>query len=578
MSKRKNPPKAKNTKITANQVTDPQKKPGPQPLKIFISTAPFLIGLYYEWMSALACIFLLGYLVYCYRITGKIRINVNLLLIAAAVLPVAYGLSAFWAVDSGMALFGMVKYLPLPVFVLAADQVENEERKALLDYVPLSGAVMTVTSGVLSMIPSMNTFFTVNGRLAGFFQYPNTFALYLLVGIIILMTNGKWEKKKIIVLLILAGGIILSGSRTGFVLFAVTVVCFCFLLSDRRIRLRLAGILVLLIAVAGIYVTVTGDTSTVGRFLTTSFSSSTFLGRILYFKDALPVILSHPFGLGYLGYYYTQGAFQTGVYSVVNVHNELLQMLLDVGWIPTVIFVCAFIQGICRGNLQSRMTALVIAVHSMFDFNLQFLSLFFVLLASLQPEKRKVPQKEFNFRGKYVEKSAGIIICCVSLYFGTASGLYYLKAYSAAVSLYPGYTNAWVQLLTQEDAVEGMEGTADRILVMNPNNPLANDAKARAAYSRGNFGSMIEYKHQALEYYRYNLQEYLDYFNMLYVGYQLYLENGDPDSAAVCAQEMKAIPEMLDTVKAQTDPLAYEIADKPQLELPSEYVQILENI
>ena len=94
-----------------------------------------------------------------------------------------------------------------------------------------------------------------------------------------------------------------------------------------------------------------------------------------------------------------------------------------------------------------------------------------------------------------------------------------------------------MQLLTVVEEPEEMERVADRILAMNPDNPLANNAKARVAYSNGDFGSMIGYKQQALEYYKYNLEEYLDYFNMLYVGYQLYLENSDPDSAEVCRKQ-----------------------------------------
>ena len=46
-----------------------------------------------------------------------------------------------------------------------------------------------------------------------------------------------------------------------------------------------------------------------GRFLTTSLHSSTLLGRLLYAQDALPVILRHPFGLGYRSYTYMQGSF-----------------------------------------------------------------------------------------------------------------------------------------------------------------------------------------------------------------------------------------------------------------------------
>ena len=439
---------------------------------------------------------------------------------------------------------------------------------------------MTVLSGGLSLIPPLNGFFTVNSRLAGFFQYPNTFALYLLAGIIVLLAKEKWEMRKVFILLILSVGIILTGSRTGFVLFAVTVLCFCFVLSDRRIRISLAGGLVLIAAAAGIYTYITGDTSSVGRFLTTSFSSSTFLGRILYFKDAVPVILTHPFGLGYLGYYFSQGAFQTGVYSVVNVHNELLQILLDIGWIPAVIFVWAVFRGIRRGNLQSRLVALAIMLHSMFDFNLQFLSICFILFTSIdQDESMSVFRVRSNSgkSGKIIMAASTVVIGCISLYFGIASGLYYLKMYSTAAALYPGYTNAWMQILMQAEDADEMETTADKILVMNPSNPLANNAKARAAYSRGDFGSMIEYKSRALEYYRYNLEEYLDYFNMLYVGYQLYMQNDDPESAGICAEQIQTIPEMIDEVTDQTDPMAYEIADKPDLELPQEYKEILES-
>ena len=43
-------------------------------------------------------------------------------------------------------------------------------------------------------------------------------------------------------------------------------------------------------------------------------------------------------------YYYLQGSFQTGVYSVLNIHNELMQVLLDVGWIPAALMVMAVVK------------------------------------------------------------------------------------------------------------------------------------------------------------------------------------------------------------------------------------------
>lgn len=549
-----------------------QKTVSEEPLKIFIAIAPFLVGMYYEWASSIAVVFLLCYLWYCFMVAGEIQILRSVSLLAATVIPATYGISTFWAVDSGLAFFGMIKFLPLPLFVLAAEQVEKEFRKNLLDYVPVSGMIMMIVSEMLGVIPVLEPYFRVNGRLAGFFQYPNTFALYLLVGIIVLISKGCWNKIRIVNLLLLFVGILLTGSRTGFILLVVTVLSFCLLIREKRIRLGLIGVLVLLVVLTGAYAIMTGSTSSVGRYLTASFSSSTFLGRMLYYKDAIPVILRHPFGLGYMGYYFTQGAFQTGVYSIINIHNEFLQFLLDIGWIPTGILIWVVIRGIISSGLRERMLIIMILLHSMLDFNLQFISIFFVMLSAVDLDGKKIGRVS----GKEVLMTGVVLLGCTSLYFGMDSALYYMKMYSTSAEIYPGNTNAWMQLLTVVEEPEEMERVADRILALNPDNPLANNAKARVAYSNGDFGSMIGYKQQALEYYKYNLEEYLDYFNMLYVGYQLYLENSDPDSAEVCREQMLGIPDMLDEVLNETDPLAYQIQDKPELELPEEYRVILD--
>lgn len=556
-----------------------EKKNNPEPLKILLCVFPFFMGMYFEWSSAVACISILGYLGYCFRNTGRILISRSTVLLAAVVITIAYGLSAFWAVDAGMALFGMLKYLPLPLLVLAVEQLDTYQRHDFMAYIPVSGAIMTVVSGVLGMLPVFEEYFTVNKRLAGFFQYPNTFALYLLTGIIIVLFRIRWQKEKkeildFLILISLLAGIILTGSRTGFVLLLLAAAGFAFLSKKRKICLALFGLLLMVVAAVGVYVLITGDMASVGRMFTISFSSSTFLGRLLYFKDAIPVILKHPLGLGYMGYYFTQGSFQTGVYSVVNVHNELLQLLLDVGWIPTGIFLWVVILGIRKGNMQSRMIMIVIILHSMMDFNLQFISIGFLLFTAMDTDgsDNKVVKE---FTKKSVLVSGTVAILCFSMWLSTASALYYLKMYRESVLVYPGYTNAWMQLLTEAENAEEMDEMAEHILKINPDNPLANNTKARVAYSRGDFGNLITYKEKALEYYRYSLDEYLDYFNMLYVGYQLYLENGDSISAEVCAENIKEIPEMLEEVVKRTDPLAYQINDKPELELPVEYEEIL---
>ena len=104
----------------------------------------------------------------------------------------------------------------------------------------------------------------------------------------------------------------------------LTVLIFLWLcLTRKRLRIPLMLLLAACVAAALLFVAITGNQDTIGRFLTISLESSTLMGRLLYYRDVLPVILKHPFGLGYMGYYYAQGGFQTGVYATKFVHNEL---------------------------------------------------------------------------------------------------------------------------------------------------------------------------------------------------------------------------------------------------------------
>ena len=119
---------------------------------------------------------------------------------------------------------------------------------------------------------------------------------------------------------------------------------------------------------------------------------------------------------------------------------------------------------------------------------------------------------------------------------------------------------------------------ADKILFWNQSVSLAHSAKARLAYAEGDFEAMIEYKRKAIALARYELEEYLDYFDMLYTGIWLYAEAGDENSALYCRKKLLEIPDMLKEVLEGTDALAFRIHDKPELELPEEYKKAVESL
>lgn len=166
---------------------------GIKPLQMFLFLSPFLYGGFFEWAACAYSVFLIGYLLYCGWKAGMFAIHGNLTLLSITVLVIFYALSSFWAVDHGMAIFGFCRFLPFFLFAVAAMQVEPAERENLLQMIPLSGGVMAVLSFALGQISALRNLFFVNHRLAGFFQYPNTFALFLLAGVIILVGDGRWD-------------------------------------------------------------------------------------------------------------------------------------------------------------------------------------------------------------------------------------------------------------------------------------------------------------------------------------------------------------------------------------------------
>ena len=173
--------------------------------------------------------------------------------------------------------------------------------------------------------------------------------------------------------------------------------------------------------------------------------------------------------------------------------------------------------------------------------------------------------------------SAGLLtlLALLSLWTGSASFLYYLRNPSTAVRIYPAYTAALEDLLS--DASEHDLGTlADRVLRLNQSVVLAHDAKARSLFSAGSFSGMREHKLEAIRLAKYQKAEYLDYFDMLIYSYHIYQENGDSASADRCLALIQEIPAMLEDADAQTSRLGRMIDEQPHLTLPPPYISWME--
>lgn len=541
-------------------------------LRLIFLLSFLLVGVYYELAASVVSIALIGLLLWRLAKQKRLIFRWNAAMAAVCLVWLFYLLAALWGVDFGLALWGGVKYLPLPLFGLCLAQTDGENLGRLLADIPWLGGAMTLLTFGLQYVPALNGFFSVNGRLAGFFQYPNTFACFLLLGIVLLLMEKtacqiSWLPP--ICGAVLVFGLLQAGSRTVYLLTIPTVI------ACLAVRRRGKGILAGAAAgVCGVLLSVLLETlagmGAAARITQISASASTLLGRLLYWKDALSVVAKNPLGLGYLGYYITQGSFQTGVYSVRWVHNDLLQLLLDVGWIPAVAVAIAVVRSLMvkKNTAAYRIVILVLLAHCMMDFDLEFVSMYFILLVCLDWKAGKT--REVRFSIKMVAPLA-TVMGLAGLYIGLTSTLTYAGLYGVASEVYPWNTLSNVELLTQIEDMDELERLAAHILAQDDSVALAWNAKALVAYSQGNFGTYITAKRTAISLNPYSIEEYEDYFQRLAVGVQLYTQTGDSTSARICIEEIISIQAMLDELAAKTDPLAWKLADKPQLTMSQEY-------
>ncbi|MCM1441391.1 MAG: O-antigen ligase family protein, partial [Roseburia sp.] len=344
---------------------------------IFIAL-PFFYGMYYDFCGALMVVLSSGLLIFLLMTRGKLSLTLSAGLLLGILFAICSFVSVFYAVDSGMAASGTARLVWLPLFLLAYSQLRQERKEKLMAVLPYIGAALCLLGFMSYFIPGLKEYFYINGRLSSGFQYANTFALFLLTGIIVLYDRKTVTGKEYLTGAILLSGIALSGSRIVFVLTAVTLLY----LIIRNRNVKLACGVVSLAALLLIYIYLADGSANIGRITTFSLTDSTLVGRFLYAEDALGLLLRHPFGMGHLGYYYMQNGIQTGVYSVQYVHNDLMQIGLDIGWIPMLSYLAAVISCLISGQVRHREKLMlsVIFIHGLLDFDLAYGAMLCIVL------------------------------------------------------------------------------------------------------------------------------------------------------------------------------------------------------
>ena len=189
---------------------------------------PFLAGGFHTYSALITVPVLLYGLVQTHRTQGFLSMKFTLHSITCLVIALGYFLTPLWAADRGMAPFGIVRFLPFLLLTLLLMQYTTEDKMTFLQPLPYCGGVMVLVSCLCMSLPAVSNYVTINGRLSGFLQYPNSFAAFLLAGFSLQSVKRNHKILDWLTDLLLIAGIFLSGSRTGvlllfFALFAAAI-------------------------------------------------------------------------------------------------------------------------------------------------------------------------------------------------------------------------------------------------------------------------------------------------------------------------------------------------------------------
>ena len=216
----------------------------------------------------------------------------------------------------------------------------------------------------------------------------------------------------IIAVTLMASSLLLSGSRGGLVALLAEIIFLVVLTTGTRgtkkLALRLALSLLLVIAAVGGAMFVGGDTS-LTRFAETAATNDITSSRTQIWKVTLKVIADNlPFGAG-IGAFpqaYTRHDTMSGLGTVEQAHNDYLQIIADAGVVGLVIgigfLVWLFRTGFKNSRRQNTFRrgiavgafagCFAVLVHSLFDFVLHITAIsvmFLTLLAMLEAAGRR---------------------------------------------------------------------------------------------------------------------------------------------------------------------------------------------
>lgn len=473
-----------------------------------------------------------------------------------------------FGVSSGMAFAGFLRLAVWVLFFLYAATYTDQERADILNAVAYEGAVLSLITIAGFLYDAAAGIDDPNGRIDGFFQYANTWSLFLLACLILLALKDRRHPADWPAMAALLCGVYLSGSRGVFLLLLPLALAWG---VHRLIRLRDVKTVALAaggMAAVGVLAVLLSGGLVLDRLRAITLSSSSLNGRLLYYLDGAEMLLRHPLGVGYGGYLYLQPLEQTGVYTLRFIHNEYLQAALDGGVLAGLLLAGLMAALLFRKGapLRERAVVFAVAAHCLIDFDLHFTAVVFLLL--LCGSGGKCRQISLPRRPVLV---AGTALALMFGYFAAAYYMDFTGRAKAAYTMFPADLSLAENYLQTFSTVEQAEPTADRIIQMSPLSMVAWDCKFGAAARRADLPAMVEAKYNYLRLSRYRGEVYEEFTALL----ENACAQGSQGELSRYLTVTENVIQQLEEVNRTTSPLAYRIVDKPQLDFSGEVLERL---
>lgn len=472
-----------------------------------------------------------------------------------------------------MALEGFLKYLCILLFVVSLWQIDSEDREKLLDAIPLSAALMTFLSVFLGLFSSLHMrFYDANEDLHGFFEYANAYAVFLLMGLIILAFRHRNKLLSVFFAIPCVYGIYASNSRAVWfcsIFTALILVGYILLKKADTKKKKIILIFIasaMLIAVA-VTLAATGYLEKIFNYINTDGSLNE---RYLYYKDALLYSLKHPFGKGAYAFYFAQPQFQSAYYYAMDVHNDYLQIMIEAGIIPSLMFIALLVMQIFSKNNApvKKLVVMAIALHCAFDYDLQFASIFFVLTLCIDYPNIK----EFKVNSKLVAVLITTVIIGMNSIIGISNFLNYTGKHDKSVYFYKNTPSMLILMESTNQQQAGYDYAVD-ILSINDSVFEANNVLSNIYAQNERYDEAIEQMELVIEKDPRTMQHYKDYIDLCIEAENYYKKEGESEKAQRCTEKILSVPKQLDNLKKNTDIRGIKYGRKQKFSVGKKYIK-----